>query len=75
MFYRARESFGSCLSVWNPLVGPNQLVLSSGRHRCLCTLLEHAKYASPDYQKIAHPLHRLGVFFCSEGSSDIVLGA
>ena len=62
-------------SVLNPLLDPNQLILGFGWHQRLRTLLEHAKHASPDYQNIVHPLHRLGALFCSEGSLVIVLGA
>ena len=54
------------LSVLNPLLDPNQLIFGSGQHRPLPILLKHAKHASPDYQQIVHPLHRLparGAFF------------
>ena len=51
------------LSVLNSLLDPNQLILGSGWHWHLRIPLEHTKHASPDYQKITHPLHRLGRFF------------
>ena len=55
----ARESFDSSLSILNPFVRSQSTNLGPGWHWHLRISLEHTKHASPDYQKITHPLRRL----------------
>ena len=49
------------LSVLNPLLDPNQLILGHGWNWHLHIPLEHTKHASPDYEEIANLLHSLGI--------------
>ena len=75
LYCSERESSDSYLNVLNPLLDPTQLILGSGQHRNLRFPLKHTKHSSPDYEKILPPPAPARVFFCSEGSFGIMLGA